>query len=172
MWINHLDSNKRLVQKSCMNSYELFSQILLKKTLFLAVILILQHHQFLYVPLISYSILIFCLWSTAVSHRLAFYRFEQYFVHSTRRRMQYSCFGFSPKNIKLPPCVICKLEYGMMKKSSAKKDKYGKLAFYQRHICQCKHPGCRIFVHNLPVGNDCKIFDLPQLKGKFSTYDL
>ena len=54
-----------------------------------------------------------------------------------------------------------------MKKMGEKKEIFGKLLRSQIHMVNCSHPECRMYAHNLNIGNDRKIFNVPQFRGKY-----
>ena len=63
-------------------------------------------------------------------------------------------------------CVICSLELGMMKETGHK-NKFGASAKSQQHMVQCTTINCHQYAHNMPIGNNHKIFTLPQTDGKY-----
>ena len=52
-------------------------------------------------------------------------------------------------------------------KETGCKDKYGASAKLQQHMVQCMNINCHQYAHNMPIGNNPKIFTLPQTEGKY-----
>ena len=68
---------------------------------------------------------------------------------------------FAPPNFKISMC------YMQMMKKTGGREIFIKSLRSQRHMEQCSHPECRMYAHNLSIGDDRKIINLSQFRGKY-----